>query len=288
MAGDTKKAAESLTHRVHRVYNDLPPGERKVADLVLDSPGEIAMWAASELSERASVSNATVSRFFRRLGYDSFEIARRASRDMRASGSPLYLAKQDRNDSRGGILAEAHDTETAIIDASLSMINPLTLNAVAEALAEAPRVHFAGFRNSHFVAAYGQMALAQFRPRVAMLTISGQTLAEAIAEVDRADMVVIVGLRRRPAGFADFVAAVAGTGASVALVADRSIRNSPAHAHWMLPCAVETPQVLDSYVGALAVLRAVIHATVGRLGAAGRRRLERIETLHEGLDELER
>jgi DNA-binding MurR/RpiR family transcriptional regulator len=275
---------ESLTQRIHRVYDNLPAGERKAAELVLDSPGELALWAATELSDRAGVSNATVSRLFRRLGYGSYDEARRASREMRASGSPLYLA--DPAPARGR-LADILAVETAVVADSLSMLNPLTVDAVAERMAAARRVRFAGFRNSHFAAAYAASALAQFRPGVALLTGAHQTLAEGIAAVGAGDLVVIVGLRRRPAGFSGFVSAVAATGADVALVTDRSVRGAPAMARWTLTCAVDTPQTLDSYSGALAVLRALVLAAVARLGVAGRRHLERIETLHETLGELE-
>ena len=281
------RAPESLTHRIHRLYGALPAGERKVADLVLDSPGELALLAAGEVSDRSGVSNATVSRFFRRLGYDSYDSARRAARDMRASGSPLYLADREGRERRSGRLAEAQAVETALIEASLSMINPLTLNAVADAVAGARRVRFAGFRNSHFIAAYGQSTLAQFRPDVTMLRTGDQSIAEAAAQVEADDVIIVVGLRRRPADFNLFVRLVAEAGAAVALIADRSIREAPARVRWMLPCAVETPQALDSYVGALAVMRALLGAAVDRLGAAGRRWLERSETLHETFGDLE-
>lgn len=294
MAGKTLKTAErpspreSLTQRIHRVYGDLPEGERKAADLVLDSPGDLAACAASELAERAGVSNATVSRLFRRMGYDSYEEARRASRDMRAHGSPLYLADTAKRPGGAGTqIADHLAQETALIEASLAMANPLTVKAVAERLAKARRVRLAGFRNSRFAADYARAALAQFRPGVELLNASGQTLAEGMAGIGAGDMVLIVGLRRRPAGFSDFVRAAVATGADVALLADNSVREAPALVRWNLTCAVKTPQLLDSYVGALAVLRLVAVATMQQLGAEGRRHLEKIETIHGELSELE-
>ncbi len=288
MRTDATKSKESLTQRIHRVYRDLPEGERSVADLVLDSPGDLAAWAASELAVRAGVSNATVSRLFRRLGYESYDEARRASREMRAHGSPLYLADtRKRSDRVGGIIADHLAKETAQIEASLAMLNPLTVQAVAGQIAIARRVRLAGFRNSRFTADYARSALAQFRPDVEILNAAGQTLAEGVAGVGPGDMVIIVGLRRRPAGFVEFVRSVAATGADVALLADGSVREAPAMVRWTLTCAVTTPQVLDSYAGALSVLRLIALETMRLLGSDGRHHLERIETIHEGLSELE-
>ena len=63
----------SLLSRVRDQLHDLPPTERRLADLVLDFPGELASYTASELAALANVSNATVSRFIRRLGYENYD-----------------------------------------------------------------------------------------------------------------------------------------------------------------------------------------------------------------------
>src|SRR5215213_8390863 len=58
-------SAPSLLSRVRDQLHELPPTERRLADLVLDFPGELASYSASELAGLANVSNATVSRFIR-------------------------------------------------------------------------------------------------------------------------------------------------------------------------------------------------------------------------------
>ncbi|MEO0820452.1 MAG: MurR/RpiR family transcriptional regulator [Pseudomonadota bacterium] len=277
----------SLTQRIHAVYAALPDGERRAADTVLEAPGELATLGAGELAGRAGVSTPTVSRFVRRLGYGGYEEARRAARAMRVSGSPLYLARAGAEARKAGRLETLLETEAALLEASLAMQNPLTLDALAERLAQAPRVRLAGFRNSHFAAEYGRSVFAQVRGDVEMLNAPGQTLAEGIAGIGPGDVALVLGLRRRPAGFTRFVETLAGTGADVALIADRSVRGAPAHARWNLTCAVETPQLVDSYGGVMAVLRALAIAMLDRLGRGGRRHLERIEGLHEALGELE-
>lgn len=283
-----QQQTESPTQRIHRTYGELPEGERKAADLILDMPGELAIWSASELAERAKVSNATVSRLFRRLGYGSYEEARRAARSMRAVGSPLYLAESAKGAVQERDFLARHITiETKIVEATLAMVNPLALEAVVELLAKRRRLRVAGFRNSYFAAEYARTMLAQFRPGVEMLNAPGQTLAEGIAGVGQGDAVLIIGLRRRPEGFTEFVRAVSEAGAEVVLIADRSIREAPAVAHYNLSCIVETPQAVDSYAGVLALLRLLALSVLAKLDVQGRRHLERIETIHEKLSELE-
>ncbi len=281
---NTPAPALSLTQRIHQVYNDLPTGERKAADRVLDMPGELALWSASELAEHVGVSNATISRFVRRLGYGSYDDARREARAMRAVGSPLYLAESCDADAQS--LSQTLVVETELLNTSFSQLNPLVIRELSNHLATAPRVRLAGFRNSYIAAEYGRSILSQFRPDVEMLNAPGQTLAEGIAGVAAGDVVLLVGLRRVPKGFRQFISTIADTGADIALIADPSIRKPPEEVRWNLACAVATPQILDSYAGTFSILRKLALATLDNLGAVGRRHLAHIEAIHESLEEL--
>ncbi len=280
-------SSDSLSQRIHRVYGRLPAREKRVAELVLNSPGDVALRTASELAEMAEVSNATVSRLFRRLGFTGYDEARRASRAMRAKGSPLYLAESGERPDPQAPLADTLGFETAMIQRSLEMLNPLTLADLSARIASARRVRVAGFRNSRFLADYLVAGLSQFRPDVEALIPAGQTFAERLAGLDASDVIVLIGLRRRPRRFADLVRASVASGAGVALLGDESIREAPALVTWNLTCAVNTPQTIDSYGGALALLRLIILRTASSLDRAGHQHLEAVERFHEEFSELE-
>ena len=57
---EAASSPDALYQRIHAAYASLPAGERRVADLVLEAPGDLAVWTASELARRAGVSNATI------------------------------------------------------------------------------------------------------------------------------------------------------------------------------------------------------------------------------------
>lgn len=279
---------KSLIQRVHQVYPQLPSGERKVADAILESPGDLAIRTASELANLTGVSNATVSRLFRRMGYGTYDEARLASRHLRTQGSPLYLSgSRAIHKDQAEPISEYLQHEMALIETSMVTLNTLTLKEISDRLATAKRVRFAGFRNSRFLADYATATLRQFRKDVELMTTTGQTLAEGIAGLEKGDIAVIIGFRRRPAFFTDFVRALHATGADIVLIADNSIREAPAHAKWTITCPVETPQLVDSYLGAMAIIRSLSLATINQLGAEGTKYLTAVETLHEKMSELE-
>ena len=66
--------------RLRQHLEHLSPTEKKLALLILDTPISLGSYSASELAQITDVSNATITRFVRRLGYDSYEAARRQAR----------------------------------------------------------------------------------------------------------------------------------------------------------------------------------------------------------------
>ena len=62
------RGGRSTISRIRVHYQSLPPSERKLADLILDFPGDIAGYSATELAHLAGVSKAAATRLFQRLG----------------------------------------------------------------------------------------------------------------------------------------------------------------------------------------------------------------------------
>jgi DNA-binding MurR/RpiR family transcriptional regulator len=283
--------APTLTERLNATYGALTASERKIVDALRDRPGEIAVMTGKELAERSGVSTATVSRLFQRLGYDSYEAARRAARDLRASGSLFHLFETGSRDSPepGRMVGEHLAEEVRAMEASLSMLDPSTVRDVAAALAQARRVWCVGFRNSHVLAEYAATLLSSVRPDAFVLAHGGRSLAERVANIEAGDMALVFGMRRRMAHFAPLLGAIGESGARTALLADRSLHLSDPQRrpHWTLICAIETAQPIDSFAGPFAIVRLLALETLRHRDAASRDMLERVEELHARLGELE-
>lgn len=279
----------SLIQRVHAEYAGLPSRERKVADLVLDFPGELAAYSASELAGLAEVSKATVTRFFRRLGYDSFEEARLSARRAREWGSPLFMTRKGPESEPIGrsLIEQFAEEEKTIVASTFAVLDPAVVDDATDCLGSARRLFFLGFRNSSYPAAYARWQFVQFRSDVHMLTGSGETLAERIADLREDDLVVLVGVRRLVAKLRRYAEAIRESGADILLLTDSSARVTPLYARWTMTCAVENPHILDSYAGVNGVLRLLAVETMQKLGRSGRARLQKIETLHEALGDFD-
>lgn len=276
-------AEPSFLSRVRRHLDDLHPAERRLGELVSDFPGELASYSASELADLAGVSNATVSRFVRRLGYGSYEEARRHAREEQASGSRLYL---------GDVRAPASDDPRAYAESDIRNLHQTldgleqgAVERLAAALLAARKVWIVGFRAAAPLAHYLNWQLVQVLETTAAIPRSGETLGEHLASIRRDDVVILFGLRRRVAQTEAILAAALGAGARVAYITDEGV-GPRADVDWHIRCRTGSPGPLFSHVSVMGVLNLVANRTIAAAGETGRRRLAAIESANDSLGEL--
>lgn len=281
-------AGRSLEARVRAAYEGLPGSERKIADLILGAPGEVAVYSATELAAAAGTSKAAATRFFKRLGFRNFNEARQLARARQVWGSPLYLDRTPARESDPmAELTGYFEDEIKVLRRSLGGLDPAQLDAIAGAIATSRRLWVVGFRNSHFVAGYARWQFIQFRQDVHLLPRTGETLAEQFANVGPEDLVVVVGIRRRVAGFRRLLETAADRGARVLYLTDPTARAESARATWTLVCEVESSYLFDSYATPMSLLRFLAIKAYWKSGQAGHDHLETVERLHDQLDEFD-
>jgi RpiR family transcriptional regulator, carbohydrate utilization regulator len=69
----SNKTISSTSLRIQSVYNILGDAEKRIADLLKKNPRDIIHLSITELAERSRVSEATVVRFARKLGFKGYQ-----------------------------------------------------------------------------------------------------------------------------------------------------------------------------------------------------------------------
>lgn len=273
----------SFVRRVQGVLHDLPGAERRLGEFTLDFPGELASYSASELAALAGVSNATVSRFVRRLGYRDFNAARRSVRAERGQGSPLLLEAKGRaaQDTIAAHLAHGH----ANLDATFGRLSEPLIAEIVRAMLGARTLWIAGYRSSQAFAFYFRWQIFQFLPRSILLPGPGETLGEYMASIEQDDCLVAFGLRRRVPMLEHLVAHAGRVGAKVLYVGDHLIAEQ-VHVDWLLRCETRAPGPLDNHVAVVALCDLLVTRVFRALGKKGRERLLAVEAAHEAAGEL--
>lgn len=276
---------KSVELRIHEHYEDLSDSERKLAETVLRLPGDLGSRSVTELAILAGVSKASGTRFFQKLGYSSYEEARKQSRDRQNWGSPLYL--ENKSSSHHVELKEYISEEVELLKHSLGQLNYTELHDAALAIIAAKRIWIAGFRNSHFLAAYLRWQIIQFRGDVYTLPAAGETVGEYTADFTKSDLVIGIGLRRRLRQLTQIMEQAETCQTKRLLITDNTARRIPALAHWCFKVETRSPLVFDTATASLSLLRLIAVTAFLHSGKPGRAHMERVERQHELLGELE-
>lgn len=276
---------DSFVTRVKESLPELHPMEKQLADFILDFPGELASYTASELASLASVSNATVSRFIRRLGYQNFDEARRHVREEQQSGSALFLT--GRSAPSCGAMLELHSQAgQENISRTFNRISEESINAIVDKMLSARKVWVAGFRASQSLAAYFQWQLYQLNDEARLIPANDGSLGEHVSAIKAEDLVVLFGLRRRPHIWRALLQQCIASGAAIVLITDDNMAFDK-EVTWHLPCCCDNSAgPLDNHVAAMALSHVLLNLAFERSGPDQRRRLADSDLQHQLLDEL--
>jgi len=271
--------------RILDILDELTDSERRLAEVVLETQGNLSAFTAGELAEKAGVSNATAARFFQRLGYKSYSEARRQARRVEAWGSPLYelTGIRERVPEVGGFaLHVAQDLQN--LTRTAETLSPEAIRRSIELLVGAKTIWTVGFRNSFALAAYARGLLINAKPDVRMLPVVGSTIGEELAGITSADVFLVMGFRRRPVVLREILDVAREAGAPSILITDLTAARTTQLATITLRCHNRGASQLDSYVAPISLINHISAATGLALGDSGLARLGVIEGLHERLD----
>jgi len=273
---------DTLDLRIRSSYDGLPARERALADLLLEFPGDVAIYSATDLAKRAKVSNAAVTRLIKRLGYSDYREAQDEVRAQQSTGQPLYLNNSLVQPPTQGDSPTLHlERDIMNLRATFEGLSPLDMEDAVRAVLKAEQVWTIGFRNSYFFASYFRRQLNQARPRVHLLPLPGQVVMEDLGAATSKDLVVVIGMRRRVALLNQVMKYLHSRKVPILYITDhRSVRTAK-FARWIFRCHARGVSLFDTYVPAISLLNYLSTEIMAQAGSAGRRRLKQIE---EGID----
>jgi RpiR family transcriptional regulator, carbohydrate utilization regulator len=136
--------------RLH--LDDLRDSEKKVARVVLESPGQVIYRSISELAEEAGTSEPTVLRFCRALGFRGYhDLKIQLAQDLVPEVKNIHEDVTARDDPSTLVRKVLNANAIAIAD-TLETLDPAQVDKAVRILARADRIEFVGFGGSAAVA----------------------------------------------------------------------------------------------------------------------------------------
>ncbi|WP_110601994.1 MurR/RpiR family transcriptional regulator [Salinicola lusitanus] len=274
-----------IGRRLQQHFAELGPQERRVAGFILAHLEDLAVYSAADLARYSGVSKATVTRLFKRLGYQDFKAVKAHARQLRHYGVPLASGSDALGDGVERFRRHA-EREQENLRQCLEGLTPVLFDAVVHALDAAPAVAVVGYRNSYPVALHLRQQLLQARGNVRLLPAPNQSLAEELVQLEPGTLIVLIGFRRRPRLFETLIGALQEREHRVLLIGDPTTAKYADRVTWRLECALETISAFDSYASAMSLVSLLANAMLHRRLAEGRARIGEVTELYEALDEL--
>ncbi len=279
-----KKHSPLFTTRVRDALPILHPSEKRLAELVLNFPGELASYSATELARLANVSNATVTRFVRKVGYTNFEEARQHVRDNKQAGASLFRVAPGTPGTKDFIATHVFQAQSDI-EQTFHLITEQEIDALARQIIAARRVWLLGTRRSATFAQYLGLQMFQVIPEISVIPSGSETLGEAVSAITSKDCVIAFGLRRSVSGFPQAMEQVVKTGARIAYIHDTNALPELSFT-WRFMCETASPGPLFNHAAVLTLCHIIATRVIELSGASGRRRMSMIEAIHNALDEV--
>lgn len=278
-------AMEQLDERLKAQYASLSPQEQRVADFIVDHFDDLISYNSAELAQLSGVSKATVSRLFKRLGYEKYRDMRDELRTLRQSGMPLT----DHREAVQGntLLARHYKQEMANLTQWVNALDARQFAEAINALVKARRVVIIGMRNSWPLALHLRQQLLQARGQVVVLPQPGQSLSEELVDLCEEDIVVVMAFRRRPRIIRPLMQQLQQRGVPQLLICEPQAHSLFPLACWRLSAPLDSVSAFDSYASANSLINLLANALLHEILDSGRPRIHDIATLYQQLDELE-
>lgn len=280
MSGEMS-GSRSLSQRILEHYDDMPRGERRLADLLLEDGAKIRHDTATSLAAGAGVSNATAARFFKRLGYPSFKVAQRQAREKAVPPTPRRLGRRGTLAIENQISLSAHlENEIHNLVHTVEQQRSDDFAETIRLLARGDKLWVVGFGDNYPLAHFARALLIKLRSDIRMIPIGGFSVPEEFASITSRDVMLAFAIGSRARSLRNIVGSASRAGAKVVLVTDHVGSGDAATCSVILRSRTTGASIFDSMTATVSLLTYLCAALAARIGERGVDRLRFIDSIH--------
>jgi len=174
----------------------LTKSEKRIANYLNQNQDDAAFLSAGEIAERLQLSEATMVRFARTLGFDSYPTMRVALQDsfrLRLTHSARLRSRLDDLREAGDIFERLVASEIDYLTEAIQTLDRKALNAAVELLRTHQRVFVFGLGPSISLVNLLEIRLTRSGRHVVPLNTSGREVLEPMLLMNASDLLIAFG-----------------------------------------------------------------------------------------------
>lgn len=188
--------AQDFSQIISDHYNQLTKSEKQIANYLRKNQEESAFLSAGELAERLGLSEATMVRFARTLGFDSYPAMRIVLQENfrnRVTHSTRLRSRLDDLREGGDIFEKVTVSEIDYLTQALQTIDREALNKAVNYMIKCDHIFVFGTGPSISLVHLLDLRLTRFGKQVIPLTIAGRETLEPLLLMSDHDLLFAIG-----------------------------------------------------------------------------------------------
>jgi DNA-binding MurR/RpiR family transcriptional regulator len=176
-------------------YKDLTKSEKQIADYLRKNQEESAFLSAGELADRLGLSEATLVRFARSLGFDSYPAMRELLQEnfrRRVTHSARLRSRLDELRETGDIFERLVASEIDYMTQSLESVNREALHQAVDLIKNRKRIFVFGLGPSISLVELMKIRLERFGKQIIPLTTAGREFLEPLLSMTENNLLFVI------------------------------------------------------------------------------------------------
>ncbi len=262
---------------------ELSPSEQSVAGYMLDNVQMLPFETGASIAQAAGVSEMTVTRFVRGLGFDNLRDLKnrlRVSIAEKENDVDDYMARfQTRDDDHSVALQESLKLDLEAVVKAYELTTSDVWGEAAAALAGARTVYVVGFQASKGLALDFASRLLWARPDVVFVENTSGTYGEIVLADPRDSLVVLVDTAAYAVRGVKLAGKLKELGMPLIIVTDKFSHWAFSYTRFVFEAHTHVRTFWDSTAGISVVLNLMIDAVATRLGPKARENFSRMSDM---------
>ncbi len=260
----------------------LSKGQMKIADAVTASAKDIAYMTASELSDYVKVSESTVVRFAKFLGYDGYtEFLRAVQKLVYQKLTPnqrIDISNQRNGDSDKISAVAKNDIEK--ISETMSNLDRASFANACESILSAKRIFIIGVRSAEPLALVLKYNLSLIFDNVRLVSpYSTAEILEQLISLGEGDLLIAFSFPRYSTKVLSAVKFAKDSGARVISITDSATSPLAEYTDHLLIAQTGISSFMDSLVAPISIINAIISEITAKREVLVRQKFDRLEKI---------
>lgn len=273
---------KQIRERLRERRRTLTKSEVLVAEWLEPSLERLAYLTVNEVASQSGVSEATIVRFSRKLGFDSFtDMQRAAQADLQKHFSLGDLVKSSLAGG-DGLLERSYRKDLEHLRLTYENLDETVLRQAVEALSQAKRVVVTGLRASSGTAVFLSFSMSLLRPGVSLLRFDLNNLHEQLIDLKPGDVMLAISLGRPAVQTLQAVTEAKNRhGATIVAIAGSSVSELARLADYTLVASGEG--TFKNYTSVMSLAGTLVEGLAEELASEASERLDLLDEINAGM-----